>query len=482
MTTVHRGHIFHITGNPGVQGATDHLAHFPDGALAVDDSGIITFCGDWADLPQDFASATVVDHHDAFLLPGFIDTHMHYPQVWLGDSYGGGQLLEWLNNCIFPGESRFADPDFAQRAAIEWCDRMIKAGTTNGLVFGSAFSHAQDFLFEEANKRGLRIVSGHGIQTTGPASAKPLMVSETEAIDMTRNEIEKWHPLDAAERRNALAFVAVVPRFSLSVTPTTLAGLGELYSEYRDRGVYFTSHLNENARPGDGEIATVKKEYGVNTYLDTYDGHFLPGSKKGGESLLGRRSVMAHAVHCQDVELARMAETHTSISHCPVSQWFLGSGTMPWKRTTNSGVTVAIGSDWGAGDEWFVPQILNACYKQHISERSPVGIDTPIADTEAVALHPAELLFTGTLAGAQALDLESRTGNLDVGKEADFVVLDPTEWNMMNATLRNRTILEDPIKDRDALLFQLLMLAREKALVATYVRGRKLELSPSQMP
>ena len=155
---------------------------------------------------------------------------------------------------------------------------------------------------------------------------------------------------------------------------------------------------------------------------------------------------------------------------------------MPWKRTTNSGVTVAIGSDWGAGDEWFVPQILNACYKQHISERSPVGIDTPIADTEAVALHPAELLFTGTLAGAQALDLESRTGHLDVGKEADFVVLDPTEWNMMNATLRNRTILEDPIKDRDALLFQLLMLAREKALVATYVRGRKLELSPSQMP
>ena len=154
---------------------------------------------------------------------------------------------------------------------------------------------------------------------------------------------------------------------------------------------------------------------------------------------------------------------------------------MPWKRTTNSGVTVAIGSDWGAGDEWFVPQILNACYKQHISERSPVGIDTPIADTEAVALHPAELLFTGTLAGAQALDLESRTGHLD-GKEADFVVLDPTEWNMMNATLRNRTILEDPIKDRDALLFQLLMLAREKALVATYVRGRKLELSPSQMP
>jgi guanine deaminase len=171
-----------------------------------------------------------------------------------------------------------------------------------------------------------------------------------------------------------------------------------------------------------------------------------------------------------------MAETGTSIAHCPVSQWFLGSGTMPWKRTVAAGVNVAIGSDWGAGDEWYVPQILNACFKQHISERSPVGMDTPVTDTQALSLHPAELLFTGTLAGARALDLEDRTGNLDVGKEADFVVMDPTEWDMFNQSLLNRTIADDPVKDRDALLFQVLMQSREKTLRGTYVRGRKLEV------
>ena len=272
MTTVHRGHIFHIAGSPLVTQAADHLAHFPDGALVVDDKGVIAWCGHWAELPAEYASATQVDHHGAFLLPGFIDTHMHFPQVWCGDSYGGGQLLEWLDNCIFPSESKYADPEYAKKAAVEWVDRMITAGTTNGLIFGSAFPHAEDFLFEEARNRGLRIVAGRGIQTTGPESGRLLMTSEAEAIDLTRAEIEKWHPLTPDAYSQALQYVAVVPRFSLSVTPTTLAGLGELYDEYRDKGVYFTSHLNENARPVTGEIDSTKAVYQVDSYLDTDDG------------------------------------------------------------------------------------------------------------------------------------------------------------------------------------------------------------------
>jgi guanine deaminase len=479
MTTVHRGHIFHIAGAPLVTEAAANLAHFPDGALVVSDAGIIEFCGDWADLPAEHAGATVVDHHGAFLLPGFVDTHMHFPQVWCGDSYGGGQLLEWLNNCIFPSESKFEDPEYAKRAAVEWVDRMITAGTTNGLIFGSAFPHAEDFLFEEARNRGLRIVAGRGIQTTGPASGERLMTSEAEAIDLTRAEIEKWHPLTPEAYSEALQYVAVVPRFSLSVTPTTLAALGELYDEYRDKGVYFTSHLNENARPVTGEIDSTKAVYDVNSYLDTYDGKFLPGSKVGGKSLLGPRSVMAHSVHCTDAELARMAETGTSIAHCPVSQLFLGSGTLPWKRTVAAGVNIAIGSDWGAGDEWFIPQVLNACFKVHISERQPVGMDPYPSDDQSLSLHPAELLFTGTLAGARALALEDRTGNFDVGKEADFVVLDPSAWDMYDQTLKNMHLSDDPTTARDAFLFAVIMLAREKSLTGTYVRGRKLETSTS---
>lgn len=477
MTTVYRGHIFHIAGAPYVTEAASHLVQLSDGALVVSDAGVIVWCGDWSSLPDEHLSAPVVDHRGSFLLPGFIDTHMHFPQVWTGDSYGGGQLLEWLDNCIFPGETRLSDPEYAHRCAVEWCDRMITAGTTMGLIWGSAFPHAQDSLFSVARERGLRLVTGRGIQTIGPQSASRLIVSEADAISLSRAEIETWHPLDAEERKHALQFVALIPRFGLSVTRETLLNLGELYDEYRDRGVYFTSHLNENARPVDGEIDSVKSMFSVDSYLDVWDGKFLAGSGVGGKSLLGPRSVMAHSVHCQDSELARMKETGTSISHCPVSQMFLGSGTMPWKRTVAAGVTISIGSDWSAGDEWFIPQVLNASFKQHISERAPVGIDPYPAVDESVSLHPAELLFTGTLAGARALDLEDRIGNFDVGKEADFVVLDPSAWDMFDQTLKNRAIHDDPIRERDALLFTLLMLAREKSLTGTYVRGRRLETS-----
>lgn len=464
MSTLHRGEIFHIAGSPTVCEAAAALQHHADGALVVDNSGKIAWCGAFADLPAEHAAATVVDHHGAFMLPGFIDTHMHFPQVYAGDSYGGGQLLEWLDNCMFPSEARLADPEFGRQAAIEWCDRMISAGTTAGLIFGSQFPATQDALFETARERGLRIVSGRTIMTTGPDSATPLLTSERGAIDLVVAEIEKWHPLDAATRADALQQVAIVPRFSLSVTRETLAALGELYSTYRDRGVYFTSHLNENNRPGTGEVDTVKQVFEVETYLDTYDGRFLPGSRQGGLSLLGPRSVMAHSVHCKDRELTRMAETGTSISHCPASQLFLGSGTMPWKRTVATGVNVAIGSDFGGGDEFFIPQVLNACFKVHISEAASAGL----------SVHPAELLFTGTLAGARALDLEGRIGNFDVGKEADFVVIDPARQPNLEHRLESGLRFDDPALARDALLFTVLLASREVSLTASFVRGRQL--------
>ena len=140
---------------------------------------------------------------------------------------------------------------------------------------------------------------------------------------------------------------------------------------------------------------------------------------------------------------------------------------MPWKRTVAAGVNIAIGSDWSAGDEWFIPQVLNACFKVHISEAGDAGL----------SLHPAELLFTGTLAGARALDMDDRIGNFDVGKEADFVVLEPHRWEMYGRTLENVVKPADPITARDANLFAVLMLAREPALTETYVRGRRLTTS-----
>ena len=335
------------------------------------------------------------------------------------------------------------------------------------MVFGSAFPHAQDALFTETQKAGLRIVSGRGIQTVGGDTAQPLMTSEQDAIRLTREEIDKWHAADTGDVATALLHVAIVPRFSLSVTTETLRNLGELYDEVRDRGVYVHSHLNENNRPGTGEVDVTKETYQVNSYLDTYDGKFLPGSAVGGKSLLGRRTILAHCVHCQDVELERMAETGTSVSHCPVSQLFLGSGTMPWKRTVASGVNIAAGTDFGGGDEWLIPRVLGDAFKVHITEPGDDG----------VSMHPAEMLFLGTLAGARALDMENRFGNFDVGKEADFVVIDPSGTPALHGPLRNAVRAADPGLARDQTLFALLMGIRETSIAEMYVRGQRVRAS-----
>ncbi|MCV7423533.1 amidohydrolase family protein, partial [Mycobacterium yunnanensis] len=196
MTQVHFGHVFHIAGTALVTEAAAALVSIPDGALVVDGDGVIVFCGQRESLPEEYASVPVNDHRGGFLLPGFVDTHVHFPQTYAGDSYGGGQLLEWLNLCIFPSEAKFADPEFAARAAVEFCNRRIAVGTTAAMVFGSAFPHAQDSLFERTREAGLRVVSGRGIQTVGGETAQPLITSEEEAVRLTRAEIEKWHAAD----------------------------------------------------------------------------------------------------------------------------------------------------------------------------------------------------------------------------------------------------------------------------------------------
>lgn len=465
MTQLHLGHVFHVAGSPALTGAASALVSIPDGALAIDGSGRIVFCGERAALPPEFDGAEVRDHRPGFLLPGFVDTHIHFPQTFAGDSYGGGQLLEWLEHCIFPSESRFADPEFAARAAVEFCDRRIAAGTTAAMVFGSAFPHAQDALFAETRRRGLRIVSGRGIQTVGPDSAAALITSEEEALRLTRDEIDRWHAADTGDVATALLHVAIVPRFSLSVTTQTLKALGELYDSVRDRGVYVHSHLNENNRPGTGEVASVKQMYGVHTYLDTYDGKFGPGSSVGGKSLLGRRTILAHCVHCEDSELERMAETGTSIAHCPVSQLFLGSGTMPWKRTLASGVNISAGTDFGGGDEWLIARVVGDAFKVHMGEEGDA----------AVAMHPAEMLFLGTLAGARALDMEDRFGNFDAGKEADFVVVDPARVPALAGAINHGVRSSDRDRAMEQTLFALLMGLREPAITEVYVQGKRLD-------
>ncbi|MGI3780797.1 MAG: guanine deaminase [Janthinobacterium lividum] len=469
-----RGHLFHVAGDARLADAARSLVSVRDGVLVIDDAGRIAWTGPYADLPAEHAGLPVT--RADFLLPGFVDTHLHYPQVHATSAYGGGRLLHWLDHCIFPTEARLADEELAVQAAADFVDRRIAVGTTTAMVFGSAFPAAQDALFRAHAEAGLRLVSGRGVQTVGPDSAKPLLTGEDAALALVTDEIDRWHGRDADLGRaddasRALLQVAVVPRFALSVTRQTLRGLGELYADARTRGVYFHTHLSENQTPDGGEVAAVRSLYEVESYLDTYDGRFEPGSRTGGETLLGRRSVFAHAVHCTDAELARLAETQSSIAHCPTSQQFLGSGTMPWRRTTAAGVTVAAGSDVGAGDRWLIPGVLNDAYKVHLSE--------PGAD--AVALHPAELLYTGTLAGAQALDQDATIGNFDVGKDADVVLVDVSGTPALARRLESGAWPEDPAEADVALLFTLLMEVSEKAIRSVVVKGHEVVSRPLRL-
>lgn len=466
MSHIYRGHIFHIAGAPAITEAASYLVSLRNGALVVSDAGVIEWLGGYDELPEAYRACGVTGDGNDYLIPGFVDTHVHFPQTYSTEAYGGGQLLEWLDNCIFPAESRLEEESFARQIARDFNRRRVAVGTTAAMVFGSAFPHAQDALFEDTRDIGLRLVSGRGVQTTGPESAQALITDDDTALRLVAEEIARWHAVDTGDSRTALLQVAVVPRFSLSVTTDTLRGLGELYATVREAGVYFHSHLNENNRPGDGEIDAVKSVYSVESYLDTYDGKFLPGSRVGGESLLGHRSILAHGVHCQDAELHRMAETGTSIAHCPTSQQFLGSGTMPWRRTIASGVNVALGTDVGAGDEWLISRVMNDSYKVHISEPAP----------DDIALHPAELLFSGTLAGARALDMEHRFGNFDIGKDADFLVIEPDRYEPLAMLLEHGVRGEDASTADEQTLFALLLGLREQAIAKVFVRGARVRL------
>ncbi len=453
--------MLHIAGRPSVNEAGDALVSEPDGALVVDDAGRIAYSGPFSEVPPDLAAATVVDRRGCLLLPGFVDAHIHFPQVYTTDAHGGGTLLSWLDRCVFPAEARFADAGFAREAAREFCAARIAAGTTAAMVFGSAFPVAQDALFEETARTGLRMVSGRGVQTRGPASASPLITSEGDAERSCRAEIARWHCADDPGRPDrAMLQVALVPRFALSVTPETLGWMGELHRQHHASGVYFHTHLSENDAPGVGEIDSVLRDFGTSSYLDTYDGRFGPGGEVAGESLLGRRSILAHAVHCSDSELDRVAAARASIAHCPTSQLFLGSGTMPWKRMAARGITVALGSDVGAGDEWLVSRVANDCFKVHMSASAD----------RVVPLEPAALLFSATLAGARALDMEDAFGNLDAGKDADFLVVDPSAWPPLSRSI-------DAASGPAALAFAVMMALREPAIAEVFVRGRRVSVS-----
>jgi guanine deaminase len=393
--TLYRAQVMDTPDDPFRGGAlrTDADA----GLLVVD--GVIVERGPYAEVRRQHRDETVVDLGSGLLLPGFVDTHVHYPQVRAIGALGM-PLLEWLDRCALPEEARLADVDYAREVAGEFIASLVDSGTTTALVFGSHFAPAVDALFEASTGRGLRVTCG---LVVGDRMLRPdLHTTAQRAYDEGRELARRWH------QRGRTRY-AVTPRFSLSCTDDLLASCAALHDD--TEGCWFTSHINENP----AEIAKVRELFGCG-YLESYDRH----------GLVGPRSVFAHNVHPSDAELKLLAARESTVAHCPTSNAALGSGLFPFDRHLSFGVRVALGCDVGAGTGFSLfKEGLQAYFLQQLRGQ------------DGVALTSAHLLHLATAAGADALGMREQVGDLTVGRRFDALWLDPRPGTPLDIGLRH---------------------------------------------
>lgn len=395
---LYRATVLDTPRDPFVHGV-DALRVDDDAGLVVAD-GRIMARGRYEQVRAEHPHAPVEDLRGGLLLPGLVDTHVHYPQVRAIGGLGM-PLLQWLEECALPEEARLADHGYAAEVAAEFLSGLVRAGTTTALVFGSHFSGAVEVLLEQADRSGLRITAG---QVLSDRRLRPELHTDPEtAVREGRELLARWHG------RGRLRY-AITPRFSLSASDPLLEVCKALLGEAD--GMLLTSHLNENP----DEIAAVAELFpGARDYLDTYDRH----------GLLGTHAVLAHDVHPTDRELARMAELGTAVAHCPTSNAALASGLFPLRRHVEHGVPVALGCDVGAGSGFgLLKEGLQAAFVQQLRP-------------DGYRLQPAHLLYLATAAGARALGLADRVGVLDAGFELDAVWVRPESGSVLHTGLRH---------------------------------------------
>lgn len=426
--TAYRSAILHSIADPALVGVEQSYQYFEDGLLVVEDGRIKALGEAKALLPTLAAGVEVREYRDALITPGFIDTHIHYPQTGMIASYGE-QLLDWLNTYTFPTEKQFADKAHAADVAGIFLKELLRNGTTTALVFGTVHKESVDAFFEAAQALDLRMIAGKVLMDR---NAPDYLTDTAESGYADSKElIERWHG------KGRLHY-AVTPRFAPTSTPEQLELAGKLFAEYP--GLYMHTHLSENRK----EIEWVKELFPERKgYLDVYD-HF---------KLIGERSVFAHGVHLCDDECKRLAETGSAVAFCPTSNLFLGSGLFDLQKLEEHGVRVGLGTDVGAGTSFSQLQSLNEAYK--------------VMQLQGKKLDPFKSLYLATLGGARALYLDDRIGNFQAGKDADFVVLDYKATPLLDYRLQQATSLPEK-------LFALTILGDDRTVKETFAAGHSV--------
>jgi len=424
-----RGDILHFLADPGedaVEAPGHGYEHHSDGGLLLAD-GRIVCSGPW---PEVYAKAPAgtpcADHRGSLIVPGFVDSHVHYPQTDVIASPGHG-LLDWLERYTFPAERHFSDAAWATEAAEFFCDELLRNGTTTALVFGTVHPQSVEAFFTVAQRRGLRMVAGKVMMDRH--CPEFLRDTPQSAYDDSKALIQRWHGKDR------LGY-AITPRFAITSSEAQMEMAGALAREFPDLIVH--SHVAENQ----AEIAWVRELYPWSrSYLDVYD-HY---------GLLGPGAVYAHCIYLDERDRQRMAESGATAAFSPTSNLFLGSGLFDLRQALEAGMNVGVATDVGGGTSFSMLRTLGAAYQ--------------VAHLKGHILSPLRAFYLATLAGARALGLDKVIGNFAPGKEADFIVLDPAATPLLARRMAKAETLEER-------LFLWLTLGDDRAVSHSYVMGR----------
>jgi guanine deaminase len=413
-----------------------------DGLIEVDAAGRIARAGRWPG--SETAPAAVLDLRPMVLLPGLVDLHVHLPQIPNAGLGAGLDLLTWLDRYIFPLETAY-DRSVAERQAPAAFRAFAAAGTTTVVAYAALWEDSTDAAFAAAEAHGIRAVIGKVMmdRVTYDRAIPPDDILDT-SLRQSDELASRWHGRDGGRLRYAFT-----PRFAVSCTP---AMLRESATLARIHGAYWQTHLSEDA----GEIGEVLRLFpGARDYLDVYD----------RADALGPRTILAHAIHLSEREVARIVESGSRVAHCPASNLFLSSGMMPLGAYRAAGVPVGLGSDVAAGPEVSIFTVMRAgAVTQRVLEL------TGRAD-RANATRAVEWLRLGTLEGARALGMEDEIGSLEVGKEADLIAIDPRLTTPLPGD-------EPPLEAADDVMSRLVFRPHPNMVRAAWVRGRLLDGPP----
>nr|WP_321986538.1 guanine deaminase [uncultured Lichenicoccus sp.] len=428
--TALRGRTLDIMDNPFEQPAAACFTSHDDG-LVVIEAGRILGVGPYAELRPTLPNgATVTGYPGCVLSAGFIDTHVHYPQVEMIGAYGE-QLLEWLARYTFPTEAKFQDRAYADAASRLFMRELLGHGTTTAAVYCTVHPQSVDAFFEESTRVGTCMVAGQALMDRhAPAS---MLQTAQQAHDESVALIDRWHG-------RGRQLYAVTPRFAPSSTEALLEVCGSLLQS-RD-GLYMQTHIAESR----AEVEWVARLFPERaSYLDTY----------AHAGLVGPRSVLGHGIHLAEHELCTCHASGAALAHCPTSNLFLGSGLFRLFDALDPRrpVRVGLGTDVGAGTSLSLLGTMGEAYK--------------VAALQDTRLGAIQAFWLATLGGARALYLDDRIGRLAPGYAADITILDPHATPLLAARTAHCDTLEE-------LLFVLMTLGDDRSVRATYVAGHRV--------